>query len=93
MMHKSILLLLLFFMFSFEVNAKVFKKEKCDQILKNYDVSFKSWNNILKRYLSERKKIEDKKEINKIQNVFGNAMRVHEIRMNAFSNSFQAFCK
>lgn len=92
-MHKSILFLLLFSLVTFEVNSKEFNKEKCNQILNNYDVSFKSWNNILKRYLAERKKLDDKKEINKIQNIFGNAMRVHEIRMNTFSNSFQAFCK
>ncbi len=92
-MYKKILFVLTFLIFSFEVSGKQFDEKKCNQILQNYDVSYKAWNNILKRYLDERKKLEDKKEINKIQNIFGNAMRVHEIRMNAFSNSFQAFCK
>ena len=38
-------------------------------------------------------KSKDKKEINRMQNIFGNAMRVHEVRMNTFANSYEAFCK
>ena len=38
-------------------------------------------------------KDKDKKEINRMQNIFGNAMRVHEVRMNTFANSYEAFCK
>jgi len=37
--------------------------------------------------------MKDKKEINRMQNIFGNAMRVHEVRMNTFANSYEAFCK
>ena len=92
-MYKLILVFLTLFLLSFKVDAKQFDDKKCEQILKNYNISYKAWNNILKRYLAERKKTEDKKEINKIQNIFGNALRGHEIRMNAFSNSYQAFCK
>ena len=41
----------------------------------------------------ENLKDKDKKEINRMQNIFGNAMRVHEVRMNTFANSYEAFCK
>ena len=76
-------------------HGKVFDKKKCEEILKKYDVSYQSWNNILNRYLKERENLKDKdkKEINRMQNIFGNAMRVHEVRMNTFANSYETFCK
>ena len=76
-------------------HGKVFEKKKCEEILQKYDVSYQSWNNILNRYLKERENLKDKdkNEINRMQNIFGNAMRVHEVRMNTFANSYEAFCK
>ena len=32
----------------------------CEEILKKYDVSYQSWNNILNRYLKERENLKDK---------------------------------
>ena len=101
-MLRIFILIILFFTFSSISHGKVFDKKKCEEILKKceeilkkYDVSYQSWNNILNRYLKERENLKDKdkKEINRMQNIFGNAMRVHEVRMNTFANSYEAFCK
>ncbi len=94
-MLRIFILVMLFFTFSSMSHGKVFDKKKCEEILKKYDVSYQSWNNILNRYLKERENLKDKdkKEINRMQNIFGNAMRVHEVRMNTFANSYEAFCK
>ena len=94
-MLKICILVILFFTFSSMSHGKVFDKKKCEEILEKYDVSYQSWNNILNKYLKEREKLKDKdkKEINRMQNIFGNAMRVHEVRMNTFANSYEAFCK
>ena len=94
-MLRIFILFILFFTFSSMSYGKVFDKKKCEEILKKYDVSYQSWNNILNRYLKERENLKDKdkKEINRMQNIFGTAMRVHEVRMNTFANSYEAFCK
>ena len=94
-MLRIFILFILFFTFSSMSHGKVFDKKKCEEILKKYDVSYHSWNNILNRYLKERENLKDKdkEEINRMQNIFGNAMRVHEVRMNTFANSYEAFCK
>ena len=94
-MLRFIFVLAMIFCISTISYSKVFDKKKCDEVLKKYDVSYQSWNNILNRYLKERENLKDKdkKEINRMQNIFGNAMRVHEVRMNTFANSYEAFCK
>jgi len=107
-MLRFIFVLAMSFCISTISYSKVFDKKKCDEVLKKYDVSYQSWNNILNKLMSERKKIEDKKKaniennetikklntnINRLYNEFGSAMRVHEIRMNTFANSYNAFCK
>ena len=107
-MLRFIFVLVMVFSFSSMSLSKTFDKKKCEEILKKYDVSYQSWNNILNKLMSERKKIEDKKKansenkdiikqlnsnINRLYNEFGSAMRVHEIRMNTFANSYNAFCK
>ena len=94
-MLRIFILVGVFFTFSSMSYSKVFDKKKCEEILKKYDVSYYAWNNIVNRLIKEKEKLKDKdkKEINKLQNIFGNAMRVHEIRMSAFANSYEAFCK
>ena len=69
-MLRIFILVILFFTFSSMSHGKVFDKKKCEEILKKYDVSYQSWNNILNRYLKEREKLKDKdkKEINRMQN-------------------------
>ena len=56
-MLRIFILVILFFTFSSMSHGKVFDKKKCEEILKKYDVSYQSWNNILNRYLKEREKL------------------------------------
>ena len=94
-MLRIFILVILFFTFSSMSHGKVFDEKKCEEIIKKYDVSYYLWNNFVNRLNKEKEKLKDKdkKEIIKLQNIFGNAMRVHEIRMSTFANSYEAFCK
>ena len=56
-MLRTFIFVILFFTFSSMSHGKVFDKKKCEEILKKYDVSYQSWNNILNRYLKERENL------------------------------------
>ena len=56
-MLRIFILVILFFTFSSMSHGKVFDEKKCEEILKKYDVSYYSWNNLVNRLMKEKEKL------------------------------------